>query len=94
VINAINAYGTASPPPPPTGPEGPYCDVDGDGVVAPNDALEVINHINAFGSSEGEGTGVGSQESGVGNQGTGGLSEAELLALLAVDVASQPKRRN
>jgi len=78
VINQINAFGSG-PVAPGTPPGVPYLDVTGDDFIAPNDALAVINHINAFGSSpEGES-----------NQ----LPSDALLSLLALDIASQAKRR-
>ena len=69
-----------------------------DGDVAPGDALDVINHINAFGESEGEGSegsGVSRQESAMAGLGTSNPPNDldQLTALLAFDIASQPKRR-
>jgi hypothetical protein len=95
IINYLNAFG---PGPVPLGAvdSGPHYDVTGDGTVAPGDALAVINHLNAFGSGEGEEAGARGQEEGDRGQrfGEGGaLSDLEMLALLAVDVAGQSRRR-
>ena len=65
-----------------------FLDVDGDNHVAPVDALMVINVVNAGLGGEGEG------QQGTGDRGQGtGQSVDELLMLLALDVATQPKRR-
>src|SRR5262249_29182940 len=65
-----------------------FVDANGDTFVAPNDALAVINAINAGQGGEGESTPVSSQQSAVRTQ--GGTSADELMALLAVDIAGQP----
>lgn len=82
VINYLNAYG----PGPPTAVGGPpYCDVTADNVIAPDDALAIINHINALGAGDGEGVAMAVAAPAI--------TEAEMLNLLALDVALQPKRR-
>ena len=85
VINFINAFGSTKVPAG-AGPNPPYYDVNADGSVAPNDALAIINQINAFGSSEGEASDAAATS---GSQPLPG----DLLALLALDIASQAKRR-
>jgi autotransporter-associated beta strand protein len=65
------------------GPFG-YLDVNGDGFVAPNDAVAVVNVINANQGGEGE--------TAVSNLGSAS-ADVDLFTLLAVDVASQGKRR-
>ncbi|HMC11767.1 MAG TPA: dockerin type I domain-containing protein, partial [Pirellulaceae bacterium] len=89
VINCINALGSGALPAP-HNYVAPFIDVDGDNNVSPNDALEVINAINAGLGGEGEagprGQGTGDREQRIGFD--------ELTQLLALDVASQPKRRN
>jgi hypothetical protein len=82
VINYINAF-RAGPVPAGAliGPE--YYDTSADNFVAPNDALFVINFINAGGSGEGEVGFIGSPDNA--------NADGDLLALLAVDVALQPK---
>jgi len=64
-----------------------YLDVNGDDFVFPNDALEVINIINANPEGEGEASQVPATLH------TQPFS-SDLLALLALDIASQPKRRH
>ena len=101
IINYINAFGAGRVPAnAPIGP--PYYDtVDstaapaGDDFVAPGDALAIINFINAFGpgisgpAGEGEG-----QATLAGIESTASQpSMPGVIALLALDVASQPKRR-
>ncbi|HMC10688.1 MAG TPA: dockerin type I domain-containing protein, partial [Pirellulaceae bacterium] len=92
IINFINAFGS-KPVPTDGRATGPYCDVNADGSVAPNDALDVINAINA--GQGGEGEGARSQGSGASSEQAprGGMGMDELTALLAIDVASQPRRR-
>jgi hypothetical protein len=59
-----------------------------DSIVAPGDALAIINWINAHpGQTEGQGgTADRGQESGDRSQ------EEDLLLMLAMDVAGQPRR--
>ena len=84
----------------------PYLDVNGDGFVAPDDALAVINHINAFGpgpvepdiiveDAEGE-----SMLSPFSSQARSSLAATttqprldETIALLAFDMAEQESVR-
>jgi hypothetical protein len=94
VINYINAFGTntVSASAAIGAPFG-FIDTTGpggkpDNFIAPNDALAIINAINA--GLAGEGEGLGGRESGIGGQQTG---ESELMMLLAMDVAGQPRRR-
>jgi hypothetical protein len=76
-----------------------FLDTTGDNFVTPNDALDVINAINAGQGGEGSGFGVQgsgipwSQGSAVGSRGC--LRADDVLALLAVDIAGQgvPRRR-
>ena len=86
IINCINAFGSG--PLPRASDDGKFYDVSGDDFVAPNDALAVINYINAFGSSEGEARNARAMLS------PQPLSGGDLLALHALDIASQPKRRH
>jgi ELWxxDGT repeat protein len=86
VINFINAFGTPKVPAD-AGPDPPYRDVSGDGWIAPNDALAVINHIIAFGSGEGEASDPAAPTAPP-------SISSDLLLLLSMDVASQPKRRS
>jgi hypothetical protein len=58
------------------GPFG-YIDVNGDGFIAANDALAIVNVINALQGGEGERPNP----------------EIDLMTLLAIDVSSQSKRR-
>jgi hypothetical protein len=89
VINYINAFGSFLNGKVPAlassvggqtasygGPFG-YIDVNGDGFVAANDAVAIINVINAGQGGEGE----------LANQ------DDDLMTLLAIDFASRPKRR-
>lgn len=55
----------------------PYYDVDGDGYVAPLDALLIITHLNSLGAGEGEGSSDGGAE---------GEAEPAALAAGGVDV--------
>jgi len=82
VINVINAGLALSglTKNPSTGPM--YLDVNNDGFLFPNDALMVINNINA-------GTVLGPASLPSGGEGEG----ADLLLLLVLDIASQPRRR-
>ena len=106
VINEINANGSHGFTNTNFGP--PYLDVDADNVVSPNDALQIINYINAFGASEGEGEAVpqdsffadlGSFAAGPSSTTTAAAAPAhdnmaDLIALLASDaVLEQAKRR-
>jgi hypothetical protein len=86
VINYINGF-KSGPVPDDADNAQPFLDVNGDNNVAPNDALDIINAINAGQASEGE-----------------TLAEpplpqhqppisADLLALLAGDLAIQSPRR-
>jgi Dockerin type I domain/Bacterial Ig domain/Bacterial cadherin-like domain len=86
IINYINAFGSGDIPNG-AAAEPPYLDVTGDNKIGAIDAVEVINHINAFGpGGEGEGAAV----SGAALE----MSQMDLLNLLAMDVAGQPRRRN
>jgi hypothetical protein len=92
IINYINGFGSRSIPANaeiglPFGfldTSGGIGDV-GDDFIAPADALAVINEINAGGGGEGE-----SRGSAIANS---PLTANDLLSLLAIDVASQTKRR-
>jgi hypothetical protein len=65
-----------------------YYDTSNDAFVAPNDALAVINFINAFGAeAEGESAALG-DDPPLSPAGADVLS-SDFLALLALDVASQ-----
>ena len=98
VINHINAFGS-TPVPTDGRATGPYYDVNADGSVAPSDALDVINYINAFGSdTEGESLAgpAGASPAIAGVQLLSSRAQSalnELIDLLVVDVAAQPKRR-
>jgi hypothetical protein len=85
VINFINAFGSQHVPNNGSA-SGPYYDVNADGFVSPIDALAVINFINAFGSSEGE---AGDAPAASKAQ----SPPSDLLELLALDIATQVKRR-
>jgi hypothetical protein len=88
VINHINAFGPGPIQLSSAGP--PYLDTSGDNSISADDALRIINHINAFGAGTGAGTGAGEGEAIARGETN---SSDELLALLALDLASQPKRR-
>jgi hypothetical protein len=80
VINFLNAFGSLAVPA--NAVYGPiFYDVTGDNFVAPDDALSVINAINA----------------GLGGEAESAASQSEfptdLIDLLAIDIASQSKRR-
>jgi len=105
IINYINAF-TASAVPANAAIGQPFGFLDtsggengtGDNSIAPSDALEVINAINAGLAGEGEPT---ENQSGIPPaadvqplSSSGQPSLNELIGLLAIDVASQPKRRN
>ena len=69
-------------------------DVDGDEWVAPSDALEIINYLNAFGSTsagEGEGESVDSaiSESDFGSE---SLLDDDLLSLIAADSVTSKRK--
>jgi hypothetical protein len=53
VINYINAFGSNAVPNDGSA-SGPYYDVNADGFVAPNDALAIINALNAGQGGEAE----------------------------------------
>src|SRR5207244_3092461 len=90
IINYINAF-TSGPVPSNAAIGQPFgfLDTIADDNIAPNDALEVINSINAGFGGEGEamwsGQAIGGREPGIGFD--------ELTLLLAIDVATQSKRR-
>jgi hypothetical protein len=82
VINYINAFGsTAVPAPAPPVP--PYYDCVPDNVIAPGDALAIINRINAFGPLQSPSPAPAPPPT----------EAQDLLTLLALDVATQPRRR-
>jgi hypothetical protein len=105
VINYVNAFGALDSGKVPgagtaigggtadSGQPFGFVDANGDNFVAPNDALAVINGINAGQGGEGEGAAAREQETGNRRQGT---DADELLALLAVDLLGQglPRRRD
>lgn len=97
IVNYINAFG-AGPVPTSAAAGPPFLDTAGgpgdrgDNFVSAGDALAIINYINAFGSGlpgpEGESaTAFSSRPS------EPPAASSDLLALLAQDVALQPKRR-
>ena len=75
----------------------PFYDVDNDGTIAPRDLLLIIIYLNAYGAGEGEGqgTGLGSQSPVPSSQlpVAGSQSGEDWLALLALDISMQPRRR-
>jgi hypothetical protein len=85
VINYINAHGSGKIPDNGTyGP--PYVDVTGDDNVVAEDVLKIINYINAHpGQSEGEPEAQPMQP-------VAESSMDEILLLLAIDIAGQPRR--
>jgi hypothetical protein len=89
LISFLNGYGATDVPKDGRG-GGPYCDVDGDGVVAPKDLAHVITYLNAFGPGEGEGTEASATQ--VSPLPSDQSSTDALFALLAADTASQGKR--
>jgi hypothetical protein len=96
IINFLNAF-DSQPVPTDGRATGPYLDVNADGSVAPKDALDIINHINASSDGEGE-SDVGNAFHGVPSEvevgrGSPDAAPADLFTLLALDLASQPKRR-
>jgi hypothetical protein len=83
-INFLNAYGARPVDPIALGP--PYYDVDADGFIAPRDALLVISYINAHPFiGEGEAPAITTSPAP-------SILQADVLTLIAVDVASQPRR--
>ncbi len=107
VINYVNAFGMLNSGKVPavgtpigsgtadSGQPFGFVDANGDNFVAPNDALAVINGINA--GQGGEGEADGSRGSGVGSRGSevGGRESDfdQIFALLAGDMAGQPLPR-
>jgi hypothetical protein len=95
IINYINGFGAGAVPDNAIIGE-PFGFLDtaggenggGDNSVAPNDALAVINAINAGQGGEGEPT---TDAQPLSSSAQSVLNE--LIELLAIDVASQPKRR-
>jgi hypothetical protein len=67
-----------------------YLDTDADNFVAPGDALAVINYLNA-GQIGGEGESTSPPTAP--NTEPSGATEADLLTLLASDVAAESRRR-
>jgi len=67
----------------------PYYDVNADGIAGPGDALDVINHLNAFPSSGESPHMTGSMSS----PGDSDVQPDDLLGLLAIDQATASKRR-
>jgi hypothetical protein len=97
IINYINAQKpTQVSPTADLGKPYGFLDVTGDDNVVAEDVITVINYINAH-PGEAEGEAVGSGQSSIANgQGPGTNSQEEMdavLMLLAMDAASQPKRR-
>jgi hypothetical protein len=92
IINYINAFG-AGKIPDNAAPGAPYLDTTGgpgnhgDNNVVAGDALDVINYVNAFGSGSSGPAGEGEAS------GAALGADYDVLALLAIDVASQAKRR-
>src|SRR5205807_2049886 len=81
VINYLNT--SADKRTTPNGPFGPpYYDVTNDGTISPIDALSVINYLNA------KGPGPAGEPADATAADT-----SDLLMLLTLDVASQPRRR-
>jgi hypothetical protein len=82
----------------------PFIDVVGDNFFSPLDAQEIVNYINARHTSEGEGSmelpsavplhsGLAVSAPATAMQPIAAGDMSDLLALLALDVATQPKRR-
>jgi enoyl-CoA hydratase/carnithine racemase len=96
-INFINAYGSSAVPANAAiGQPFGFIDTTDDNSIAPDDVLALINAINALGASEGEpsgGEGEASIAAAVPSSASSPTPLNDLIALLAVDVAWQPKRR-
>jgi hypothetical protein len=91
VINFINSFKPQGVPNN-NSASAPYFDTDASGAVNASDALNVINFVNSFGpqvKQEPHGEAAVDEASGD----PSGISEADLLALLAIDIAAQPRRR-
>jgi hypothetical protein len=87
VINHLNAFGSgAVPGSAAAGP--PFYDTIPDNVIAPADALAVINHLNAFLAGEAESAAAAPPEVP-----TVPIVPPDILALLALDVATHRRRR-
>jgi hypothetical protein len=96
VINQINSFGPG-PVSAAAMAAAPYFDATDDDNVNASDALAVINFVNSFGSGLPGPAGEPGAEEEVGGQRSEvrGQESAvdEVLALLAQDVAAQPRRR-
>jgi hypothetical protein len=86
IINHINAFGPGAVTGGSDGP--PYLDTTGNDQINSSDALAVINYINAFGPESSQGEGESDTASGEQT-----LPDADLLAILADDLAMQVTRR-
>jgi hypothetical protein len=104
IINDLNAHGSRAVPTAASGGEGELApvsalaalDVDGDGYIAPKDALAVINALNALArlsaGSGGEGEGATGDDDAALVVAADG-PDGDILALLAADVAGASRRR-
>jgi CSLREA domain-containing protein len=93
VINYINA-GKPELVPNDGRADGPYYDVTGDGHLAADDVVTIINYINAHPSqAEGEFMPSAGLQTATLPPSNETLSSVDLLNLLAIDIANQPKRR-
>jgi hypothetical protein len=95
VINYINAFG-AGPVPDRTTYVSPFLDTSGDNSVTAIDALNIINHINGFGAGpapagEGESAAAATRMMQAASAANDPL--ADLIAILAGDIASSSPRR-
>jgi hypothetical protein len=107
LINYINAFGSFSlvkgqdPIPDPTGGgdgKGLFVDVFADNFIAPSDVVAIVDFLNTQKTAGGEGEeGDGAAPLTVsvddGSGTTANDASANLLALIAMDTASQPRRR-
>jgi hypothetical protein len=86
-INFINASGSVAPSKPGDPRPTFYYDVTGDYYIAPNDVVTIINYINSHPMSQQEAT-AAPQTSAISP-----TDNDELLMLLTLDSANQPRRR-
>jgi hypothetical protein len=95
IVNYLNARGSGPVPAvstltAATSVRRVYLDTDADNVISPADALRVINHLNGL---RGGGEGESASPPTAPNTEPSGVTEADLLTLLATDLATESRRR-